>query len=202
MQCRSSEVTRLNHTTAHVFGHDRQIRPYSNRPACAMYQAIPELAYFKLLISDNDAIPLFEAAASIGQDADPTLDLQGTLAKFDELARALSDACRGAALVTTDVPARDVTDPPATVVGAAVDDELTVAAGSDTGRSTVVASVVVEGAAQAAEEVKEEAAAEIEAEAVAEEEVKEEAVAEEVAALPTQILTTRSSLLHLGQAPA
>jgi regulator of sirC expression with transglutaminase-like and TPR domain len=61
-----------------------------------MYQAIPELAYFKLLISDADTIPLFEAAASIGQDADPTLDLQGTLAKFDELARALSDVCRGA----------------------------------------------------------------------------------------------------------
>jgi hypothetical protein len=38
-----------------------------------MYQAIPELAYFKLLISDADAIPIFEAAASIGQDADPVL---------------------------------------------------------------------------------------------------------------------------------
>jgi regulator of sirC expression with transglutaminase-like and TPR domain len=61
-----------------------------------MYQAIPELAYFRLLISDADAIPLFEAAASIGQDAHPTLDLQGTLAKFDEMARELSEACRGA----------------------------------------------------------------------------------------------------------
>ena len=39
-----------------------------------MYHAIPELAYFKLLISDADTIPLFEAAASIGQDADPALD--------------------------------------------------------------------------------------------------------------------------------
>ena len=61
-----------------------------------MYQAIPELAYFRLLISDADSIPLFEAAASIGQDADPALDLQGTLAKFDEMARELSEACRGA----------------------------------------------------------------------------------------------------------
>jgi regulator of sirC expression with transglutaminase-like and TPR domain len=65
-----------------------------------MYQAIPELAYFKLLISDADAIPIFEAAASIGQDADPVLDLQSTLAKFDEMASELSEACRGATTET------------------------------------------------------------------------------------------------------
>jgi regulator of sirC expression with transglutaminase-like and TPR domain len=61
-----------------------------------MYEPIPALAYFRLLVGDADSIPLFEAAASIALDAHPTLDLQGTLASFDGLARRLADECRGA----------------------------------------------------------------------------------------------------------
>jgi regulator of sirC expression with transglutaminase-like and TPR domain len=65
-----------------------------------MYQPIPDLAYFRLLTGDADSIPLLEAAASIALDAYPSLDLQGTLAAFDRLARQLAQDCRGASTET------------------------------------------------------------------------------------------------------
>lgn len=61
-----------------------------------MYQPITDLDYFQLLISDGDAIPLLEAAASLGLDAYPRMDLQGVLARFDLLAGQLAEECRGA----------------------------------------------------------------------------------------------------------
>lgn len=66
----------------------------------AMFPSISELDYFRMLVSDPDSIPLFEAAASIGKDASPTLDLQDTQARFDEHAARLSLACRGASTET------------------------------------------------------------------------------------------------------
>jgi len=65
-----------------------------------MYQPIPDLAYFRMLIGDAESIPLLEAAASIALDAYPTLDLQGTLAAFDRLAGELADDCHGIATET------------------------------------------------------------------------------------------------------
>jgi regulator of sirC expression with transglutaminase-like and TPR domain len=71
-----------------------------HRIAIAMYQPIPDLDYFQLLIGDSDSIPLLEAAASIALDACPALDLQGTLASVDRLAGQLADDCRGASTET------------------------------------------------------------------------------------------------------
>jgi len=65
-----------------------------------MYRPIPDLDYFRLLIGDATSIPLLEAAASIGRDAYPELDLQGTLAAVDRLAEQLGDDCRGASTET------------------------------------------------------------------------------------------------------
>ena len=63
-----------------------------------MYQPLSALEYFRLLVGDPGGadIPLFEAAASLAQDACPDLDLQATLAGFDRLARDLAQACRPA----------------------------------------------------------------------------------------------------------
>jgi regulator of sirC expression with transglutaminase-like and TPR domain len=47
------------------------------------------LDYFSLLVADDTSFPLLEAAVSIGQDEDPGLDVQGTLARVDELADRL-----------------------------------------------------------------------------------------------------------------
>lgn len=60
-----------------------------------MYKAISPLDYFGLLVADPDGIPLLEAAASIALDAFPEMDLQRFLDAFDELARRLSEDCRG-----------------------------------------------------------------------------------------------------------
>ena len=59
-----------------------------------MYQALPPLDYFRLLVSDAASIPLLEAAASIALDAYPTLDLQGFLDEVERLARQLAERCR------------------------------------------------------------------------------------------------------------
>ena len=61
-----------------------------------MFEPLPDLAYFRLLVGDSQAIPLLEAAASIGVVAYPALDLQGTLSTFDGLAGQVADSCRGA----------------------------------------------------------------------------------------------------------
>jgi len=62
----------------------------------SMYEPIPELAYFRLLVGDTQTIPLLEAAVCIAADAYPALDLQAALSEFDGLARLLADRCRGA----------------------------------------------------------------------------------------------------------
>lgn len=50
---------------------------------------IQPLDYFASLVRQDDSIPLFEAALSIAQDADPDLDLAATLAEMDVLAARL-----------------------------------------------------------------------------------------------------------------
>jgi len=47
------------------------------------------LDYFAALVADDKSFPLLEAAVSIAQDDDPALDVQGTLARVDELAERL-----------------------------------------------------------------------------------------------------------------
>jgi regulator of sirC expression with transglutaminase-like and TPR domain len=59
-----------------------------------MYQPVPALDYFRMLVDDAASIPLLEAAASLALDAYPTLDLQSSLAEFDRMARRLGDECR------------------------------------------------------------------------------------------------------------
>ena len=61
-----------------------------------MYEPLPDLAYFRLLVGDPRAIPLLEAAASIGVIAYPALDLQETLSTFDGLASQVAEHCSGA----------------------------------------------------------------------------------------------------------
>ena len=60
-----------------------------------MYEPIPDLAYFRLLVADPAEIPLLEAAASLGVDAYPDLDIQATLSRVDGLAGRLAERCRG-----------------------------------------------------------------------------------------------------------
>lgn len=47
------------------------------------------LAYFETLVQSDTDFPLLEAAISLGQDEEPTLDVQGVLAKVDMLALRL-----------------------------------------------------------------------------------------------------------------
>lgn len=47
------------------------------------------LDYFGMLVADDSSFPLLEAAASIGQDEDPRLDVQGVLFRVDDLAAKL-----------------------------------------------------------------------------------------------------------------
>lgn len=61
-----------------------------------MYQPIPDLEYFRLLVEDAQTVPLFEAAASLGRIAYPTFDLQEAQAGLDTLAAQCAEACRGA----------------------------------------------------------------------------------------------------------
>lgn len=65
-----------------------------------MDRSISALDYFRTLVRDPDSIPLLEAAASIGLDAYPSLDLQTCLADVDRLARQLADDCRHASTET------------------------------------------------------------------------------------------------------
>jgi len=59
-----------------------------------MLTAGTPLDYFRLLVREPDAIPLFEAAASIATDAEPLLDLEGVQTAFDRLAGKLAAQAR------------------------------------------------------------------------------------------------------------
>ena len=60
-----------------------------------MESVVSALDYFRLLVQEDDAIPLFEAAASIATDAEPALDLEGVQTTFDLLAGKLAARARG-----------------------------------------------------------------------------------------------------------
>ncbi len=59
-----------------------------------MYERLSDLAYFRILVSDAEKIPLFEAAASLAQDEYPRLDLENVLSTLDQLGGRLSQRCR------------------------------------------------------------------------------------------------------------
>jgi regulator of sirC expression with transglutaminase-like and TPR domain len=59
-----------------------------------MYERVSDLAYFRILVSDAEKIPLFEAAASLAQDEYPRLDLENVLSTVEQLGRRLSERCR------------------------------------------------------------------------------------------------------------
>jgi regulator of sirC expression with transglutaminase-like and TPR domain len=59
-----------------------------------MYERLSDLAYFRILVSDAEKIPLFEAAASLAQDEYPRLDLENVLSTLDQLGGRLSERCR------------------------------------------------------------------------------------------------------------
>jgi regulator of sirC expression with transglutaminase-like and TPR domain len=65
-----------------------------------MFRPVPPLEYFRMLVDDPSSIPLLEAAASLGLDAHPSLDLQSSLAEVDRMARRLADECRRASTET------------------------------------------------------------------------------------------------------
>ncbi|MFK7963853.1 MAG: SirB1 family protein [Burkholderiaceae bacterium] len=58
-----------------------------------MYEQVSDLDYFKTLVADPDGIPLLEAAASLGVDAQPELDLQEVLSSVDVQAQRLANRC-------------------------------------------------------------------------------------------------------------
>ena len=53
------------------------------------FDAPSALDYFAALVADDASFPLLEAAVAIAQDDDPRLDVQGVLARVDELADRL-----------------------------------------------------------------------------------------------------------------
>ena len=53
------------------------------------FDALSALDYFAALVADDASFPLLEAAVAIAQDDDPGLDVQGVLARVDELADRL-----------------------------------------------------------------------------------------------------------------
>jgi regulator of sirC expression with transglutaminase-like and TPR domain len=59
-----------------------------------MYERLSDLGYFRILVSDAEKIPLFEAAASLAQDEYPRLDLENVLSTLEQLCRRLSERCR------------------------------------------------------------------------------------------------------------
>jgi len=58
-----------------------------------MYEQVSDLDYFKTLVADPENIPLLEAAASLGTDAQPGLDLQEVLSSVDMQAQRLANRC-------------------------------------------------------------------------------------------------------------
>lgn len=61
-----------------------------------MQSVVSALDYFRLLVQEDDSLPLFEAAASIATDAEPGLDLEGLRTTFDLLAARLATEARSA----------------------------------------------------------------------------------------------------------
>lgn len=59
-----------------------------------MYERLSDLAYFRILVSDAEKIPLFEAAASLAQDEYPRLDLENVLSTLEQHGRRLAERCR------------------------------------------------------------------------------------------------------------
>ena len=59
-----------------------------------MYERVSDLAYFRILVSDAEKIPLFEAAASLAQDEYPRLDLENVLSTLEQLGKRLAERCR------------------------------------------------------------------------------------------------------------
>ena len=53
------------------------------------FDALSALDYFAALVAEDAGFPLLEAAVAIAQDDDPKLDVQGVLARVDELAHRL-----------------------------------------------------------------------------------------------------------------
>ncbi len=53
------------------------------------FEAPSALDYFSALVAQDQGFPLLEAAVAIAQDDEPGLDVQGVLARVDELARRL-----------------------------------------------------------------------------------------------------------------
>ena len=53
------------------------------------FDALSALDYFAALVAEDASFPLLEAAVAIAQDDDPALDVQGVLARVDELAHRL-----------------------------------------------------------------------------------------------------------------
>jgi regulator of sirC expression with transglutaminase-like and TPR domain len=56
-----------------------------NMPGHLQFQAPSALDYFAALVADDDSLSLLESAVAIAQDEEPGLDVQGLLAKVDEL---------------------------------------------------------------------------------------------------------------------
>ncbi|MEI7465173.1 MAG: transglutaminase-like domain-containing protein, partial [Burkholderiales bacterium] len=64
--------------------------PYTPKMSRKFQYALPtSLDYFSALVADDSSLSLLEAAASIGLDEYPQLDLQAVLAEVDELADRL-----------------------------------------------------------------------------------------------------------------
>lgn len=53
------------------------------------WAALTPLEYFATLVKEGEAMPLFEAAASLAQDDEPQLDLQALMTEIDTLAHRL-----------------------------------------------------------------------------------------------------------------
>lgn len=55
------------------------------------FSAPTPLAYFATLVAEDESLNLLEAAASLGQDEEPGLDVQSVLARMDELGQRLRE---------------------------------------------------------------------------------------------------------------
>lgn len=62
-------------------------------PSAYEYPAPTPLGYFAALVGDDDALPLFEAAASVAQDEYPDLDVQQVLGDMDQMLARVRRRC-------------------------------------------------------------------------------------------------------------
>ena len=58
--------------------------------SASLHHDVTPLAYFASLVASDESFPLLEAAVSLAQDDDPSLDVQGVLAEVDALAQRLN----------------------------------------------------------------------------------------------------------------